>query len=72
MGMDDAQYFLRGLVTNLLNPKAGIFYVAILPAFVDEAASVIGQALALSLSLYVAVATAVHSTIVLLGDAARP
>ena len=71
MGTDDAKYFVRGLVTNLLNPKAGIFYVAILPTFVDESRSIIGQALTLSL-VYVAVATAVHSTIVLLGDAARP
>jgi threonine/homoserine/homoserine lactone efflux protein len=71
MGTDDAKYFVRGLVTNLLNPKAGIFYVAILPTFVDESRSIIGQALTLSL-VYVAVATAVHSTIVLLGDTVRP
>lgn len=68
---DHGKYFMRGLVTNLLNPKAGIFYVAILPTFIDEARPLIGQAIVLSL-IYVSVATAVHSTIVLLADAARP
>ncbi len=68
---DHGKYFMRGLVTNLLNPKAGIFYVAILPTFIDETRPLTGQAVVLSL-IYVAVATAVHSTIVLLADAARP
>jgi threonine/homoserine/homoserine lactone efflux protein len=67
----DSRFFLRGLVNNLINPKAGIFYVAILPAFVDEARPLVGQAVTLS-AIYVAVATAAHSTIVLLADAARP
>jgi threonine/homoserine/homoserine lactone efflux protein len=30
--------FVRGLISNLLNPKAGIFYVAILRAFMNEGA----------------------------------
>jgi len=67
----DAKYFMRGLVTNLLNPKAGIFYIAVLPTFVDEARPLAGQAVALSI-VYVAVATAAHSVIVLLADVARP
>ena len=68
---DRARYFLRGLVTNLLNPKAGLFYVAVLPTFVDDTRPVVGQAVTLSL-IYVTVATLVHGTIVLLADAARP
>ena len=68
---DDAKLFRRGLVTNLLNPKAGIFYVAILPTFIDPARPLVAQAVTLSL-IYVLVATLVHGTIVLLGDAARP
>jgi threonine/homoserine/homoserine lactone efflux protein len=67
----DSRFFLRGLVTNLLNPKAGLFYIAILPTFVDETRPIVGQTVTLS-AVYVAVATIVHSTIVLLADAARP
>lgn len=67
----DSRYFLRGLVTNLLNPKAGVFYVAILPTFVDDGRPLLGQTVTLSV-VYVAVATLVHGTIVLLADAARP
>jgi threonine/homoserine/homoserine lactone efflux protein len=66
-----SKFFVRGLVNNLLNPKAGIFYVAILPTFVDETQPLLGQAATLSV-VYVIVATAVHSTIILLVDAARP
>lgn len=67
----DATYFMRGLVTNLLNPKAGVFYIAILPTFVDEARPLVGQAVILSI-VYVTIATLVHATIVALPDAARP
>jgi threonine/homoserine/homoserine lactone efflux protein len=71
VGTSDSKYFLRGLVTNLLNPKAGVFYIAVLPTFVDEARPVVGQVVSLSV-VYVAVATLVHSTVVLAADAARP
>jgi threonine/homoserine/homoserine lactone efflux protein len=58
--------FRRGLITNLLNPKAAVFYVAVLPEFIRSGAgSVMSQTLALSV-VYVAVATFIHSGIVLL------
>lgn len=66
-----SKFFVRGLVTNLLNPKAGVFYIAILPTFVDETLPLVGQTISLSL-VYVAVATLVHGTIVLLADTAKP
>src|SRR5215475_8797853 len=41
--------FRRGLITNLLNPKAAVFYVALLPEFIRPGAgSVMSQTLALS------------------------
>jgi threonine/homoserine/homoserine lactone efflux protein len=53
--------FQRGLITNLLNPKAAVFYVAVLPGFIQTPGrSVFAQTLLLSL-LYVAIATLVHS-----------
>ncbi len=67
----DSRCFVRGLMTNLLNPKAGIFYVATLPTFVDETAAALPQILFLTV-IYVAIATLVHSTIVLLAGTARP
>lgn len=57
--------FRHGLITNLLNPKAAIFFVAVVPTFVQPGRSVVEQTLILS-AIFVAVATAVHTAIVLL------
>ncbi|MGE3307227.1 MAG: LysE family translocator [Rhizobiaceae bacterium] len=58
------RFFTRGLFTNLLNPKAGVFYVSVLPTFIDPNGGS-GQAYLLT-AIYVAVATGVHLAIVLL------
>ncbi|MDO9411635.1 MAG: LysE family translocator [Pseudolabrys sp.] len=57
--------FRHGLVTNLLNPKAAIFFVTVVPTFIQPGASVVTQTLILS-GIFVVIATAVHLTIVLL------
>ena len=58
--------FAMGFVTNLLNPKAAVFYVAVLPEFIRPGGgSVMSQTLTLSV-VYVSVATAIHSGIVAL------
>lgn len=41
--------FGRGLLTNLLNPKIGAFYVAVLPQFIPAGASPLGVGLLLAL-----------------------
>lgn len=57
--------FLRGMTGNLLNPKAAVFYVALLPTFMrQDHGSPLTQALTLG-GLHLAVAVAVHSLIVL-------
>ncbi|XDA98174.1 LysE family translocator [Sulfitobacter sp. LCG007] len=65
-----ARYFGRGLVTNLLNPKAMLFYIAVLPTFVRPEGRILGQTLVLS-GLYVLVATVIHVAIVTLSSAAH-
>lgn len=60
--------FRRGLITNLLNPKAAVFYVAVLPDFIQIGkGSVAAQTLMLS-AIYVGIATAIHLIIVLLAS----
>lgn len=63
--------FRDGLMTNLLNPKAGLFYLAVLPAFIDPGRdAVMAQTLILA-SAYVAVATIIHMAIVIFASTAR-
>ena len=64
-------HFLRGLVTNLLNPKAAVFYVAVLPTFLDPAQPLLPQTLALT-AVYVAIATLIHVVIIALAGALEP
>lgn len=64
-------FFRRALVTNLLNPKAALFYVTVLPNFTDPAQPAAWQSLTLTL-VYVAIATTVHAAIALAGARLRP
>ncbi|MFN3748802.1 MAG: LysE family translocator [Sphingorhabdus sp.] len=66
----NARWFRHGLMLNLLNPKAALFFVAILPNYVDSAQSIMPQTLLLSAS-YVAVATAIHLLLALLSSSAQ-
>lgn len=66
---EDAKYFTRGLIANLLNPKAALFYVAILPGFVETSKPVVAQTIMLSI-LFVAIATTIHVGVVILAGAA--
>lgn len=56
--------FLRGLAGNLLNPKAAVFYAALLPTFMRPGhGSLLAQALTLG-TLHLVVAVVVHTAIV--------
>jgi threonine/homoserine/homoserine lactone efflux protein len=68
---DNTAFFVRGLITNLLNPKAAVFFVVILPPFVNPQNVVLWQTIALS-TIYVLIATTIHVVIVSLAGAARP
>lgn len=64
------KFFRRGLIVNLLNPKAAVFYVAILPGFISASSTTIFQAVMLTIT-YVMIATAIHSMIVTLAGTAQ-
>ena len=67
-GINPWTAFRRGLITNLLNPKAAVFYVAVLPDFIQIGKSAVTtQTLTLS-AIYVSIATAIHLAIVLLAS----
>lgn len=62
------RHFVQGLALNLLNPKAALFYITLLPRFVSETAGPVWlQSLWLGL-IHISVATGVHVAIVLAGS----
>jgi len=67
-GASDWTLFRKGLLANLLNPKAALFYVTLLPGFVQPGhASPARQALILG-GTHILVALLVHVAIVLSSD----
>ena len=63
-----AEAFHRGLVINVLNPKAALFFLTVLPSFADPEHDLTGQYLVLS-AIYVLVASSIHVALVLGGEA---
>ena len=63
----DQRFFWRGFITNILNPKAWMFYIAVFPTFINDTSPFLMQALIMTI-VYVIVATTVHSTLALLSE----
>jgi threonine/homoserine/homoserine lactone efflux protein len=60
-----ARAFQQGLISNILNPKAYLFYAAMLPQFISGSMSIQAEVTLLT-SIYVAIATIIHAGIALL------
>ena len=65
-----SQFFKRALITNLLNPKAAIFYIAVLPGFIGTSDVITSSLINLSL-VFVLIATVIHASIVMLAGTAQ-
>ncbi|MGB5078660.1 MAG: LysE family translocator [Sphingorhabdus sp.] len=63
-------WFRQGLLLNIFNPKAAVFFVVVLPAYIKADEPVGAQTFVLS-ATYVIVATTVHAALVLLAGQAH-
>ena len=66
----DIRHFRRGFLLNILNAKAALFYLAVLPTFIAPEGPPVRQALVLTLA-YVLIATLIHLVIVVFADHAQ-
>lgn len=70
-GKQNLHSFWKGFVTNMLNPKLILFYLVMVPDFVDDGAgNVLLQNLTL-VAIYTGIATAVHLGIIAMAGRAR-
>jgi threonine/homoserine/homoserine lactone efflux protein len=66
--------FLRGFLSNIFNPKSIIFFVSVVPRFVETEPGALAipiQMIVLG-SLYVGIATMIHATIVMTAAQLKP
>lgn len=56
--------FLRGLAANLLNPKAAIFYLALLPGFIKPSAGPVFVQILILGALHIIISFVIHSAVV--------
>jgi len=58
-----SDHFRRGLITNILNPKAAVFFLTVVPSFLSDDDPQLGHNILL-VGIYVAAATFIHAMIV--------
>ena len=71
-----ASLFWRGFFSNVFNPKSILFFVSVVPGFIQhdaqpDSGGLFAQAARLG-AIYIAIATAIHASIVLLASRLRP
>lgn len=59
------RHFLRGLAANLLNPKAAVFYIALLPGFTNPRLGHVTQQVLWLGGLHILISVLIHTAIVL-------
>ena len=59
------RHFLRGLMTNLLNPKAAVFYIALLPGFTNPRLGHLTQQVLWLGGAHILISVLIHTAIVL-------
>ena len=67
LNRNNADGFWRGIVANLLNPKALLFYVVVVGQFATAQAPAVWQQILMLGAIHVAIATLIHALIVILG-----
>ncbi len=65
-----ASGFLRGMVVNILNPKAFVFYLAVVAQFADPATGPLWVQIVTLGGIHVALATLIHAAIAIAADGA--
>ncbi|WP_237153993.1 LysE family translocator [Oryzibacter oryziterrae] len=72
LAADLGRHFLRGFLTNVVNPKSLVFFIAVIPDFLPPPPDAALHDMIILVAIYLAIATAVHLALVLVSARIRP
>jgi threonine/homoserine/homoserine lactone efflux protein len=74
LNSESGQLFLRGFLSNVFNPKSVLFFVSVVPTFVGLAPGHPDYRVQMAIfgSIYIGIATVIHTAIVVLAAQLRP